>query len=182
MRVPTASGKDSDSHSTRPASRGRFSACLIALLTVAAVFVTGCGAGNEKFSGGEADRALAALDALEAAVAEGHCDTATSSVNALIDQAQSVNRDRPDLGAAYAQSVEQLQKLVATECRERDTEPTEPVTGETGQTDVTEPTPEPTSPTSPEPTGGGTQPTAPVPPEPQPTGGGDNQTGGVSPQ
>ncbi|MBI4898526.1 MAG: hypothetical protein HY827_09210 [Actinobacteria bacterium] len=180
--MPTASGKDRISNSTRLARRGHLRTCLIVSLTLAAFAAGGCGASNQKFSGGEADRALAALDALEAAVSEGHCTSATSRVNALIGQAQTVNRDRPDLGAAYAQSVEQLQRLVATECRERKSEPTEPVTGKTGQTGATEPTPEPTAPPNPQPTDGGTQPTPPVSPEPQPTGGGDNQTGGVSPQ
>lgn len=154
-------------------------AILSVIVTLAA---TGCGGSQETFTAGEADRALAALDALEAAVAEGHCGTAESRVNALIGQAQAVNRDRADLGAAYAQSVDRLQQLVADECREATPEPTEPATGETGQTETPEPTAEPTAPVPVEPTGGGTEPTAPVTPEPQPPAGDDNQTGGVQPQ
>lgn len=152
------------------------------LLAIVVLAATGCGGGGETFTAGEADRALAALDALEAAVADGHCGTAESRVNALIGQAQAVNRDRADLGAAYAQSVDRLQQLVTNECREAEPEPTEPVTGETGQTETSEPTPEPTAPVPVEPTGGGAEPTSPVTPEPQPPAGGDDQTGGIQPQ
>lgn len=145
---------------------------------LAAALLAGCGGEPERLSAGEADRALAALDTLEAAVAEGRCAVAESRVRALIGQAQTVNEDRPDLGAAYAESLERLQTLVDEECEQRETEPTEPVTGETGET--AEPTgetgrPEPTPPTSaPEPT--------PPTPEPTPETPPDNGSGGVQPE
>lgn len=148
------------------------------LLACFALFAAGCGDSNERFDSGEADRALAALDTLEDAVAEGRCNVAKSRVRALIGQAQVVNRDRPELGAAYAESLEQLQSLVETECVEEQTEPTEPVTGETGATDEPTGTGEPTP--TPEPTGS-PEPTAPVP-EPTPETPPEDTSGGVQPE
>lgn len=146
-------------------------------LALFALPAAGCGSSNERFESDEADRALAALDTLEAAVADGRCNVAESRVRALIGQAQTINSDRPELGAAYADSLEQLQSLVESECVERKEEPTEPVTGETGETA------EPTGPTetpTPEPTGT-PEPTAPAP-QPTPETPDQDQSGGVQPE
>lgn len=147
---------------------------LAALLAVA----TGCGDSQERFSDQEADRALAALDAMEAAAAEGRCTVAQSRVRALIGQAQTINKDRPELGAAYAESLDRLQALVEAECDQRQVEPTEPVTGETGET--AEPTGTTSEPTPPEPTGS-PEPTTPTP-EPTPPTPPEDQSGGVQPE
>jgi hypothetical protein len=103
-----------EGHSDTRFFRARSHASLRALPLVVAILLAagGCGKSNEAFTAGESDRALAALDTLEAAVETGHCGTAGSRVNALIGQAQAINRDRPNLGAAYAQSVDQLRRLV----------------------------------------------------------------------
>lgn len=173
-----------EGHSHTRFFRARSRASLRALTLVAAISLaaSGCGNSNEVFTTGESDRALAALDTLQAAVETGHCGTAGSRVNALIGQAQAINRDRPNLGAAYAQSVDQLRRLVDRECRANRSAPTEPVTGSTGET---APTPGPTGgagPTpapAPEPTGGA-GPTAPATQPKTPAPGGDG-SGGVRP-
>lgn len=145
----------------------------------AILVVGGCGGSQERFTSGESDRALAALDTLEAAVAQGRCGVAQSRVRALIGQAQSINKDRPDLGAAYAESLQRLESLVASECEQRKPEPTEPVTGETGAT--AEPTGTTSEPTGvPEPTGT-PEPTAPAP-APTPETPPEDQSGGVQPK
>ena len=153
--------------------------CALALFAV-----TGCGSSDEKFASDEADRALAALDALQEYVDEGRCNAAESRVRALAVQSTRVNRDRPELGEAWASSVARLQELVVRECVEI-REPTSS-TGETGETGPTEeptgtpePEPQPQPEPEPEPTGGGQQPG-------QPPGNGGNEnpgdSGGASPQ
>lgn len=125
-----------------------------------ALALGGCGRSGETFSAAEADRVLAALDTLESNLADGRCTAADLRVAALARQAQIVNADRPDLGAAYAESVSRLQELVTDQCKTAKKKPVEPATGATGKPV------EPTGTTgTAEPTGGGT-------PEPQPTGGG----------
>lgn len=161
----------------RPA--GRRSSVAAVLITVAAAFA-GCGGSGEVFTSAEADRAMSSLDSIESAVAEGRCDAARSRANSLVGQARTVNGDRPDLGAAFAESVAHLQQLIDTECRDEKTEPTEQVTAETGETGESAPAPteaEPQPTPQPEPTG--TEPTTP-PPEPAPPA--DDQSGGVSPE
>jgi cell division septation protein DedD len=131
-------------------------ATMLCALTAAAA---GCGSSSEKFSSGEADRALAALDATQQAVDEGRCTAAERRVQVLISQASRINSDRPDLGAAYARSAERLQQLVARECvNVKETGPTGESTSPTGATH------EPTKPTGPT--------EAPQTPNPEPTGGG----------
>lgn len=154
--------------------------CALALFVAA-----GCGSSNEKFEDGEADRALAALDALQEYVDEGRCNAAESRVRALAVQSTRINNDRPGLGEAWASSVARLQELVVRECVEI-REPTEP-TGDTGDTGPTEeptgtpePEPEPRPQPQPEPTGGGQQPD-----QPQNNGGGNDtppDSGGASPE
>lgn len=155
-----------------------------ALLTIAALAVVGgCGSTDETFSASEADRALAALDAVQEYVDEGRCNSAESRVRALAVQSTRVNSDRPQLGEAYASSVARLQQLVARECVEiSEPEPTKEVTEPTGKTPeptaTPEPTPEPDPAPQPQPTGGGGQPDTPVQPD-NPTPG---DSGGASPQ
>lgn len=182
--MPPALGKDL--LRTRYLTRSRASCCARALVVVLATAValagTGCGRSNEAFTPGESDRALAALDALQAAVKTGHCGIADSRVNALIGQAQAINRDRPKLAAAYAQSVDQLQRLVRRECRSSGPAPTESVTGSTGET---APAPGPTGGSGPTPAPtsgptGGPGPTAP-PAQPQTPAPGGDRSGGVQP-
>jgi hypothetical protein len=132
------------------------SVAAIALCALAAA-ISGCGSSNEKFSSGEADRALAALDEIQQNVDQGRCTAADRRVQVLINQASRINSDRPDLGAAYARSAERLQQLVTRECvNVKEASPTDEVTGTTGPTD------EPTKSTGPTET--------PNPPEPEPTG------------
>lgn len=130
---------------------------LCALLFVLAVLVaSGCGGKNEKFSQGEADRALTALDALEADIDDGRCQDAARQVNRLAVQSTHVNEDRPELGEAWASSVARLNQLVVRECIEiTPTGPTPEVTSDTGPTDN-----EPTGPTEPVKPDGGSQPDA----------------------
>lgn len=155
-----------------------------AVCALALFVVSGCGSSDEKFDPGEADRALAALDALQEYVDEGRCNAAESRVRALAVQSTRINSDRPELGEAWASSVARLQELVVRECVEI-REPTAP-TGDTGETGPTEeptgtPEPEPTPDPEPqpEPTGGGQQPD-----QPQDGGGNDAppDSGGASPQ
>lgn len=146
--------------------------------------LAGCGGSRESFSASEAGQALAALDLLESNLADGRCTAADSRVAELARQAQSINSERPDLGAAFAESVSHLQDLVDRQCKAAKKKPREKVTGATGEptesTGATEPTgggaPEP------QPTGGGAQPT-PETPQPQPDAPApdDDQSGGVQP-
>lgn len=162
--------------------RARAAAVIAAIVLAAAA--GGCGGSGETFTATEADRALAALDTLERNIADGRCGAAQSRVAALARQAESVNGDRPELGAAFAESVSRLQELVASDCEEAEREPTEPVTGATGEPTEPTGTAEPTGggTPEPEPTGGGVQPT-PDDAEPQPDtpAPGDDQSGGVQP-
>jgi hypothetical protein len=103
--------------------------------------ISGCGGTNEQFTAGEADRALAAMDAIEEYVDAGRCAAAERAVNKLAIQSTHVNDDRPDLGEAYASSVARLRDLVARECVEiTPTGPTTDVTPSTGATGTPEPT------------------------------------------
>jgi hypothetical protein len=109
---------------------------------------TGCGSSDETFTSGEADRALAALDATQEYVDDGRCTAAARRVRALATQSTHINSDRPELGEAWAGSVARLQTLVARECVEiTETTPTEPTTAATGPTEKPTPEPEPTEPT-----------------------------------
>lgn len=125
---------------------------ICALLAVA----SGCGSSDEKFSGSEADNALAALDAVQEYVDEGRCNRARSRVNALAVQSTRINDDRPELGEAYASSVARLQTLVERECVEIKPDSPTPETAETGTTGDVQPT-EPVDPTG----GGGDTPVEP---------------------
>lgn len=156
------------------------------MLTAAALaVVSGCGSADETFTAGEADRALAALDAVQEYVDEGRCNSAESRVRALAVQSTRVNSDRPELGEAYASSVARLQELVARECVEiSEPEPTEEVTEATGETPATpeptatpEPQPEPQPAPQPQPAPDNNQPDTPVQPD-TPTPG---DSGGASP-
>lgn len=127
-----------------------------ALLICASLGVaSGCGGSNQAFTSGEADRALAALDAIQEYVDEGRCNRARSRVNALAVQSTHVNEDRPDLGEAYASSVARLQALVERECVEIKPDSPTPATAATGTTGEVQPT-EPV-----DPTGGGDVPVNP---------------------
>jgi hypothetical protein len=145
------------------------------LLCAVAVAASGCGSSGEVLTHSEADKALAALDSVQALVDQGRCKAAQRRVQLLIDQASKVNKDRQDLGAAYAKSAERLQQLVTRECVEvKVSSPTEPVTSATGDTGPTD-TPQPTStpePPQPVPTGGGT-----APDQPNNNGGNGNGNG-----
>lgn len=102
-------------------------------------FVAGCGSANEKFTDGEAERALAALDAIQGYVDEGRCASASRRVNRLAVQSTRINNERPQLGEAYASSVARLQTLVTRECVEiMPTSPTPAVTESTGETGGTD--------------------------------------------
>lgn len=155
-----------------------------ALLTAAALATTsGCGSADETFTAGEADRALAALDAVQEYVDEGRCNSAESRVRALAVQSTRVNSDRPALGEAYASSVARLQELVARECVEiSEPEPTEQVTEPTGETPEPtgtpepQPQPEPTPQPEPQP-----QPQPEPAPQPEPDNPTPGDSGGASP-
>ncbi len=141
MPVPRESGK----HPALSRILGVIAACAVAAV------LAGCGASDEKFTSGEAARALDALDAIQEFVEEGRCELARKRSNALAIQSTHVNDDRPALGEAYASSVARLQVLIARECVEIAPEgPTPDVTPATGATGP-EPPVEPT-----EPAGGGT--------------------------
>lgn len=143
MRVPRTQGK-----SNFPAR-----AIVAALLCALTVVVSGCGGTKEQFTSAEANRALAALAAIQAYVDSGRCSAASSRVNALASQSTHVNRNRPDLGEAYASSVARLKSLVARECVEITPDsPTPETTAATGATGTDN------GPTPAEPTGGGTTP------------------------
>ena len=121
----------------------------------------GCGPSGEKFSGAEADRALAQLDAIQQLVDQGRCTAAQRRVNILVAQAANINQNRADLGAAWAKSTQRLQQLVTRECVEvKATQPTGGGTASTGATGeptgTTQATPEPTP--APPQTGGGVAP------------------------
>ncbi|MGK2878685.1 MAG: hypothetical protein ACSLFF_08970 [Solirubrobacterales bacterium] len=131
------------------------------------LFATGCGGTDEKFTSGEADRALAALDAVQEYVDEGRCSAAARRVQALAVQSTRINNERPDLGEPYASSVARLQTLVERECVEIAPASPTPETAATGATGEDEPT----APV--EPTGGGTD----VPATPD-NGTDGNNTGG----
>lgn len=132
----------------------RFAAALLAC-AIAAWVVSGCGSSGEKFDSGEADRALAALDAAQEYVDEGRCEAASRRVSALAKQSTNVNADRPELGEAWAGSVSRLQELVARECVEiTETTPTDETTAPTGPTEGPTEEPPPVDPTD----GGGTTP------------------------
>lgn len=165
---------------------------IVVAIAVAALALAGggCGGSRESFTAAEADRALATLDSLENNLADGRCNAADSRVAVLARQAQSVNSERPNLGATFAESVSRLQELVASQCKESKSQPTEPVTGATGEptapTGISEPTggdaPEP------QPTGGGVPPTAETPEskpnkpnKPNKPGQGNDESGGVQP-
>ena len=160
------------------------------LLCAVAAGAAGCGTSAEQFTQSEADKALAALDSIQSLIDDGRCKAAQRRVQLLIDQASKINRDRPDLGAAYAKSAERLQQLVARECVEikEATSPTGEVTGTTGADGPTS-TPEPTAtpePPAPEPTGGGA-PVQPDTPNQNQNGNGNGNgtapdSGGVRPQ
>lgn len=126
-------------------------ASLVCALVVAlALTMTGCGGSNQQFSTAEADRALAALDAIQEYVDAGRCQRAAKRVNQLAVQSTHVNSDRSELGEAYASSVARLQALVTRECVEiMPTAPTTEVTAATGSTGTND------GPTPVEPTGGG---------------------------
>ncbi len=97
--------------------------------------ISGCGSSNEKFTSGEANRAIAALEAVQQNVDDGRCAAAQKRVNVLAIQSTHINRDRPELGDAYASSVARLQTLVARECVEiKPASPTPEVTKPTGST------------------------------------------------
>lgn len=155
-----------------------------ALLVAAALAVaSGCGSADETFTSGEADRALAALDAIQEYVDEGRCNSAESRVRALAVQSTRVNSDRPELGEAYASSVARLQELVARECVEiTEPEPTTDVTEPTGETPeptaTPEPEPNPTPTPEPEPQ---PQPEPQPEPQPQPDNPTPGDSGGASP-
>jgi hypothetical protein len=130
---------------------------LAPLLAAVVVATAGCGA-DEQFSAGEADRALAAIDAVGQYVDAGRCTQAERRVRTLALQAAHVNSDRPTLGDAYASSVARLQELIARECVEiAPTTPTPETTAPVGPTNRPEPpTPEPTGGGTPAPDNGGT--------------------------
>lgn len=153
------------------------------LIAAALAVVGGCGSADETFTQGEADRALAALDAVQEYVDEGRCNSAESRVRALAVQSTRVNDDRPQLGEAYASSVARLQELVARECVEiKEPEPTADVTEPTGETPeptaTPEPEPNPTPTPQPEPQ---PQPDPQPEPEPQPDTPTPGDSGGASP-
>jgi hypothetical protein len=142
---------------------------LAALFCALLVGASGCGGTNEQFTEGEADRALAALDAVQEYVDAGRCAAASRRVNVLAIQSTHVNEDRPDLGEAYASSVARLRDLVVRECVEiTPTGPTPDVTPSTGATGDAEPTPA-------SPTDGGTTP----PDNPDNGNGNDGNNGGA---
>lgn len=137
------------------------------------VLIAGCGQPDEQFTSGEAQRAIAALDAIEQNVGDGRCATARRRVDTLVLQAGHVNDDRPSLGDAYAQSVSRLQELIDRECVE--VMPTSPTPS------VSEPT-ESTGGRDQTPTGGGGSPTpTPETPGPENPGTGGNQGGDNEP-
>jgi hypothetical protein len=142
------------------------------LICASLVVASGCGSSKETFTSSEADNALAALDAVQQYVDDGRCSRAKSRVNALAVQSTRINKDRPDLGEAYASSVARLQSLVERECVEIKADSPTPSTAETGTTGEVQPT-EPV-----EPTGGGGGGDTPVNPD---NGGGtvtpDNNNG-----
>lgn len=144
-------------------SRAACAGLIGAVLLVA----SGCGGTDEQFTSGEADRALAALDAVQENVDDGRCTAAARRVRVLALQSTRINNERPDLGEAYASSVARLQTLVERECVEIAPEPPTPETAATGATGEQEPT----APV--EPTGGGTD--VPAPPD---DGGAGGDTGG----
>lgn len=148
----------------KPGNTSSFARLLAAILTGAALAViSGCGASDETFTSGEADRALAALDAVQQYVEEGRCEKARTYINRLAVQSTHVNDDRPELGEAWASSVAQLNRLVVRECVEITPEgPTPEVTPETGPTD----------------NGGGTEPTEPAGGNTDNGGGGNLPDGG----
>lgn len=154
MRVPRFPGR-------RPITLRATGALLAAAALVA---VSGCGSSNERFTSGEASRALAALDQIQSYIDTGRCAAAQRRVNTLAVQATHINRDRPQLGDAYAGGVARLQTLVDRECVEIEpSAPTAEVTAPAG------PTPREQKPQA-QPTDGGTKP---------PTDGGND--GGQSP-
>lgn len=128
-----------------PGSSTTFTRLAAAAIFIALVaFVSGCGSSDETFTSGEADRALAALDAIQSLVDDGACTKAARRVNTLAVQSTHINKDRQALGEAYASSVARLQTLVARECVEiMPTSPTPAVTETTGTTGGNEPPPTP---------------------------------------
>lgn len=136
-------------------------AAVAASACVAALVFSGCGSSDQKFSSAESNRALAALDAIQQYVDEGECSKAQSRVTVLAGQAAHINRNRPDLGSAYASSVARLQELVDRECVEiTPSGPTTEPTESTGATSTPQPEPAPTPDTGGNggDTGGGAQP------------------------
>lgn len=141
-----------------PGSSTTFTRLAAAALTFALLaFVSGCGSSDETFTSAEADRALAALDAIQEYVDEGQCTKASRRVNTLAVQSTHINKNRQELGEAYASSVARLQTLVARECVEiMPTSPTPAVTESTGSTGGNEPVPTDETGGGAAPDGGGT--------------------------
>lgn len=121
----------------------------VALACLFLLTASGCGGAGEKFSQGEASRALDALDSLQADIDDGRCQDAARQVNRLAVQSTHVNEDRQQLGEAWASSVARLNQLVVRECIEiTPTGPTPTTTTDSGPT-TTGPT-EPAKPTKPD--------------------------------
>ena len=140
MSVPKTPGCEKTN-----ALRPRVLAALAASACTAALVFSGCGSSDQKFSSAESNRALAALDAIQQYVDEGECAKAQSRVTVLAGQAAHINRNRPDLGSAYASSVARLQELVDRECVEiTPSGPTSEPTASTGATSTPQPEPTPT--------------------------------------
>lgn len=163
-----------------PQTRQRLARALGAIaLCVALAALAGCGSSDEQFSSGEADRALAALDAAQEQIDDGRCSAVQRSINKLATQASHINEDRPELGEAWAQSVQRLRALALRECVEITPEgPTPAITPETGATGRDpDQSPEPDTPSGPTAPGdGGANPDQPDTEPDQPSGG--NQGGG----
>lgn len=147
---------------------------VLSVAVVATVAAVGCGRSGEQFTAAEADRATAALNAVQEMVDDGRCADAQRRIGTLATQATNLGAERPDLSEAWAASVGRLQTLVRRECVEIEPEQsTPPVTAPAGPTErEPEPTPKPPDdgPTSPPDNGGS-------PDQPDNNQGGQDQNG-----